>query len=399
MTKEKILLITQYFPPDMAGTGRVMEELAENLSYYEYEITVLTGKSRYFNQRGYKEYCGKMPVKRIWYPHFNKDIEVGRILNFISFPIMILMRIFFIKRFDKIIIVSNPPTNVGIGALINKLFKKKIYYILQDLYPDLAVNLNIISEKSLLTRMMRWLNKWSFEYIEKIILLSESMNRYFRDHYCGLENKTVVISNWADPVKITPLSKDNSWSRLSGYYDKFVVLYAGNIGLFQNFNPILKAAKLLKEDKGIIFLFVGEGGDKNNLQKEVEKENLSNVDFMSYVPDEDYAKLLASAGCCIVTLKKGMENFCFPGKIYSYLAAGRPIIAISDKLSELAKLVLDNDMGFVVDNENGIELKNSIKNIKEDKNLFNRLCNNSRNVLLNKFTRSRIVKQYFDILQ
>ena len=65
MTKEKILLITQYFPPDMAGTGRVMEELAENLSYYEYEITVLTGKSRYFNQRGYKEYCGKMPASSL----------------------------------------------------------------------------------------------------------------------------------------------------------------------------------------------------------------------------------------------------------------------------------------------------------------------------------------------
>lgn len=397
MNKEKILLITQYFPPDMAGTGRVMEELAEDLSSYGYEVVVLTGKSHYFNLHNYGDYCGKVPVKRIWFPHFNKDIKIGRLFNFISFPVMILTHLFFIKNFDKIIIVSNPPTIVGAGAIINKLLNKKVYYILQDLYPDLAIHLGVISKNSVLENLMSWINKQGFNRVEKIILLSDSMKKYFDQYYSKWRDKTVVITNWADPQKIQQLPKDNPWSRVSGYYEKFVILYAGNIGLFQEFDVILKTAELFRDDKDTIFLFVGEGGDKNRLQKIVIERNLENVDFMSYISDEDYNKLLASADCFIASLKSGMEKFGFPGKIYSYLAAGRPIIAITDSFGEFADLVLKNNVGFTVNNES--ELENVIKKIKNDKSLMERLSFNSHNLLLNKFTRSKIIHQYLNILK
>jgi colanic acid biosynthesis glycosyl transferase WcaI len=396
MIKEKILLISQFFPPDMAGTGIVMEELAEDLQT-KFDVTVLAGKTSYFNKEKYDDYRSKIRVRRIWHPYLNSRSKLGRILNFIFFPLSAAFRLNLLAKAGKIIIVSNPPTIVVVGLIANKLFKKKVYFIWQDMYPDVAVELGVLSKKSVLFNMMKKLNKASFSKFQKIILLSDKMKEYFSKEYGPWASKTTVITNWADPAKIYPENKNNPWSEVSGYKDLFVVLYSGNIGLAYNFDPIIDAAILLQKEKDIVFLFVGEGSQKAYLKHSKGDKNLTNMDFMGYVPNEDYNKLLAAGDCHIVSLKKDLDKFSFPGKIYSSLAAGRPVIAVADKESNLTELVVKNNIGFAVNS--GSELADAILQIKNNQTLSGSFGHNSRELALKNFARTFVTKQYLEILE
>ncbi len=394
--KEKILLITQYFPPDSAGTGWVMEKLAEDLQISGREVLIMAGRTKFFTRGSYGEYQSKVKVKRIHHLYFNKDFRLGRIVNYFSFPLASLLHFWLFRWADKIIMVSTVPTTIGLGAVVNRLFSKRVYYIWQDIYPDLAVHLGIIRPSSILVCAMRWLNRWSLDYLEQVVVLSNSMRQYLEISYPEAAKKTIVITNWEDPEEIFPFSKDNPWSRVSGYHGKFVVLYSGNIGLFQDFDPVVEAAELLRENNEIIFLLVGEGGNKKRLQEIVRQKQLPNVDFMSYVARADYNKLLATADCHLVSLKPGMESFGFPGKVYSSLASGRPIIAITERTGELGRLILENETGMVA--ESGAELATAVKNLKQNQDLRRRLGQNSRRVLVEKCARQTLTRRYLDLI-
>jgi len=393
---KKILLITQYFPPDMAGTGRVAQELAEDLLNAGYDLEVIAGMSPHFNEKGYKDYTSKVPVKRIWYIRFNKNSKIGRLFNFLSFPMSLLVHLFIFRKADIVIMFSNPPTIVAVGAMINLLLGKGVHYILQDIYPDLMVQLQILSTKSLLTRGMRHLNTWGFYHMEKIVVLSESMNKYVVDSYRLKDEKVVTIPNWADTTKIYPASKDNPWSQVAKYVDKFVVLYAGNIGLTYNFQPVLEAAEYLKDDKGVVFLFIGEGGNKRSLQEQVVSKKLKNVHFMSYVAEGDYNKLLASSDCHIVIHSPGMDSYNLPGKVYSYFASGRPVIAISDKNSELSRLISESKAGITVSTSE--ELQNIITKLKENQSLKVEFGREGRDFVEKYYSRKKVTAKYVSLV-
>jgi len=393
---DKILLITQYFPPDMTGTSRVMQELAEDLSKSGYNLEIISGTSHYFNKKSYREYDSDITIKRLWHFTFTNTSKIAQLLSYISFPLSLITHLFSFRKFDKVIIASSPPTVVFIGTLINIFWGKKIYFILQDIYPDLAIHLGALSNSSFSSRGMRYLNKWSFKYTYKIVVLSDSMKQYLRKAYDLPEEKVVIINNWVDAEKIHPLSKDNSWSQVSGYANKFIILYAGNIGFSYNFTPLLEAAEFLKEDKDIIFLIVGEGRSKKELQDYVIEHRLKNIDFISYVAEEDYNKLLASASCHIVIHNPGMDNFNFPVKTYSYMASGRPIIAITQDGGELSQLLASANAGMSV--EDVFEFREAVKKLKTNPGVAAKTGENGRNYVLKHHDRKLLTKKYVELL-
>ena len=198
--------------------------------------------------------------------------------------------------------------------------------MVQDLYPDLAIHLGYSSPHGIMSVVMYGLNHVGFAAARKIVVLGEGMRRHFatNPHYRQWVNKVIIIPNWEDPEQVFPVDKDNAWSRLAGYDHGFTVLYAGNIGLIQNLDPILEAARILNGNiksngdknqigtQDITFLFAGEGGRKIYIQKKAADMGLDNVRFITYVPTENYNDLLATADCGIVALKPGMDSFGFP---------------------------------------------------------------------------------------
>jgi glycosyltransferase involved in cell wall biosynthesis len=282
--------------------------------------------------------------------------------------------------------------------------------MVQDLYPDLAIHLGYSSPRGIMSVVMYGLNHIGFAASRKIVVLGEAMRSHFATdpHYRKFADKAVIIPNWEDPEQVFPAAKDNPWSRLVRYNDRFVVLYAGNIGLIQDLDSILDAAKILNGNgktpgdknqvgsKDITFLFAGEGGRKIYIQKKAADMGLDNVRFIGYVPMESYNELLATADCGIVALKPGMDSFGFPVRTYSYMAAGRPILAVTEKDNELYTLVKDNEIGLSA--YDGQSLASAVLKLKNDPALAKRLGENGRAVLLKKFARKVSTGRYNEMI-
>ncbi len=402
--REKILIVSQYFSPDMASTGQVMAELAADLVSYGKEVRVIAGRTRYYSECPYGTYDSPIKVKRVGPGALNKDSVFGRISSYFLFTAAAMLQFRLFRWADKVIVVSNPPTLSGLCAAVHLIFGKPVYFMIQDLYPDLAIHLGYASPGGVMARAMYGLNRSGFRRAEKIVVLGEAMRRYFSDdpHYSAWAGKSVVIANWEDPEQVFPAAKDNAWSRLTGYDRRFVALYAGNIGLIQDLDPVLEAAEILKDKRGstdgkdIVFLFAGEGGKKLYLQEQARKRGLDNISFIGYVPTESYNDLLATADCGIVALKPGMDRFGFPVKTYSYMAAGRPIIAVTEKGNELYRLVEDNDIGIGA--ADGKSLASAILRLKKDQALAARLGANGRSTLVKLFSRSVETRKYLDLI-
>jgi glycosyltransferase involved in cell wall biosynthesis len=343
-------------------------------------------------------------VKRVGPGFINKDKAVGRISSYLLFTASAMFQFRLFHWADKVIVVSNPPTLVGLCAFVRVFFRKQAYFMVQDLYPDLAIHLGYASPRGIMSSVMYGLNRLGFSKAEKIVLIGEAMRRHFAGdpHYRKWSDKAVVIPNWEDPEQVFPAAKDNPWSRLVRYNDRFVVLYAGNIGLIQDLDSVLEAAKILNDNgesrgnKDIVFLFAGEGGRKIYIQKKAADMGLDNVRFIGYVPTESYNDLLATADCGIVALKPGMDSFGFPVRTYSYMAAGRPVIAITEKDNELYRMIENNVVGISA--YNGKSMAEAILRLKNDPALAKRLGDNGRAVLLKRFARKVSTGKYNDLI-
>jgi glycosyltransferase involved in cell wall biosynthesis len=160
--------------------------------------------------------------------------------------------------------------------------------------------------------------------------------------------KVTVIHNWADCHGVAPGPRDNPFARQQGLVDRFVVLHAGNIGLSQNLEIVLHAAEQLREQPDVVFVFVGDGAKKKDLQEIAVRRDLRNVMFLPFQPRELMDQSYATADVSLVSLKRGLAGVIVPSKVYNVLASGRPCIAAVEQDCEVADIIHRHDCGFVV---------------------------------------------------
>jgi colanic acid biosynthesis glycosyl transferase WcaI len=157
-----------------------------------------------------------------------------------------------------------------------------------------------------------------------------------------------VIHNWADCRAMAPGPRDNPFARQHGLVDRFVVLHAGNIGLSQDLEIVLHAAEQLRDRPDVVFVFVGDGAKKKDLQDIAARRDLRNVMFLPFQSRETMDHSYATADICFVSLKRGLAGVIVPSKIYNVLASGRPCIAAVEQDSEVADIINRHDCGFVI---------------------------------------------------
>jgi colanic acid biosynthesis glycosyl transferase WcaI len=187
-----------------------------------------------------------------------------------------------------------------------------------------------------------------------------------------------LIYDWVDTELIRPLPKINSFTRENNLSERFVVLYAGNIGLSQGLETILSTAEMLADQKDIQFVFVGDGAGREVLQFQAKQRHLPNVQFNSYLPRERLPELLACADVSLVILRRGVGSDSLPSKTFSIMASGRPLIVSIDEESETWKLVKRAEAGVWVPPEDPSKLAEAILTLKQDKALCERLGQNGR---------------------
>jgi colanic acid biosynthesis glycosyl transferase WcaI len=383
----RILIVTPYYLPDGGPSAPLYAMLSEALVKKGHAVTVLCAVPHYPTGVVLPEYRKKqvpviengVRVIRIRVPSMDRTRLAQRLLQFLVYQLGACKAGFGLDY--DVVLYSNPMLMVGLPfILLSSLKKKPAIYSIHDVYPDVGVTLGVFRHK-LVVRAVTALERYALDRARYVRILSESFIPGLRA--LGLpEEKMVLIYDWVDTELVHPLPRQNEFARQHGLLDKFVVLYAGNIGFSQGLEHVLSAAEILASHADIRFVFVGDGAGKIRLEEEARRCSLQNVVFLPFQPRERLPQVLAAADVSLVTLQKGIGSGSLPSKSFSILASGRPLIASVDENSDLARLVQRAGAGVCIAPENPELLARAILDIKGDTVQSSRFGENGRSFVL-----------------
>lgn len=398
----KLSIITQFYPPDYAATGQLIEELAVQLGQLGVQVQVFTGQPGYaFHNESApaSEHLEQVVIRRsrstrIW----SKRIR-GKALNGLLFCLRSGLHLLRTRsRGDVLLLTTAPPFLPILGYLANKIFGLPYVCLLYDLYPDVAVELNVIAKHHWLARLWDAVNCRIWQQAQQIIVLSPSMKDRVAAKCPEIIDKIAVIHNWADPNWIVPISKPCNWfAQEFNLVNTFTVLYSGNMGRCHDMETILETVKLL-QDEPIQFVFIGNGAKRQVFRSQAQHLGLDNCHFLPYQDKQNLPYSLTACDLSLVSISPGMEGLVAPSKFYAALAAGRPVAVICEQHSYLRSLVTDAQCGKAFGNGDAVGLAAFIRLLAADAQLVKQMGQSGRYYLLSHFTPHLIAKQYSKLL-
>ncbi|HVF39066.1 MAG TPA: glycosyltransferase family 4 protein, partial [Gemmatimonadaceae bacterium] len=318
----RILVLSLYYDPDICqSNGPIIRAICDDLAAAGHDVTVLTSFPHYNQDEIWPEYRGRLFQKgRIGWVTVRRSYiyvsagrsALARILNYLSFNVSSTLAGVAAGKHDVIFAMS-PPLTIGVTAwLLGKLYGIPYCYNLQDIWPDVAVKLGMLRGRRTIAFFER-MERFIYRKAAKIFAISDE----FRDNVVakGIDpSKVVVIPNFVDTERVRPMERLNAFSQQMELDDRFVVLYAGNIGLSQGLEVILDAAEHLRHEDDILFLVVGSGGKREELMRDSGRRGLLNVKFLPLQPEDDVPLLYASADVALIPLRKGITENSVPSK-------------------------------------------------------------------------------------
>ena len=399
----KVSIITQFYPPDYAATGQLIEELAKQLSRKNIEITILTGQPAYKSGGSLappQEKKNNIEVRRSLTSRLLPQWLQGRAINGLLFCFRSGLRLLRPKyRGDILLLTTEPPYLLMIGYLAKLILGVPYVCLLYDLYPDIAVNLNVVTEKHWLTRFWHWTNRQVWHHAQNIIVLSATMKERIVTQYPEIADKVTIIHSWADPNYILPKPKaNNPFAIKHNLVNRFTVMYSGNMGRCHDMETILQTVWELREEN-IQFVFIG-GGAKYNECYEIltRKWNLNNCLFLPFQDKKDLPNSLTACDLSLVSISEAMEGLVAPSKLYGILAAGKPVAAICQPSSYLCQILQNADCGKSFANGDSIGLANYIRFLACDPKQAKIIGEKGRHYLKTHFTPEVIAEEYIKVL-
>ena len=363
--------------------------LSEELVKRGHFVSVISALPHYPSGMISKEFLGigrstrienGVQIIRVKIPSLNRANIILRLIQFFIFQIRAaaVLR----KHEYDIALFSNPCFSTGIPLFYSHFVKKKPYiYSIHDVYPNVGVKLKIFRHWFVI-KMITLGESYCLRHAKFVRILSESFEKSLEIYNIPKE-RLVLIYDWVDTSSIKPISRNNEFSSKYDLIDKFVILYAGNIGFSQGLDALLKVAEEFIHDNSIQFVFVGDGAGKDSLLQEFAKLDLVNVQFIPFQPRTLLPLVLASADISIVILRKGLATQSFPSKIFSILASGRPILACLDKNSDCYNLINRSKSGICVEPGDTQKIREEIINLKAHKAKRLELAKNGRKYVVN----------------
>ena len=401
----RVVILNQYYVPDVASTGHLLSELAEYLIENGTPVSVIATQPSYGPPETWTK-CpryveeGGIRVTRMWTTRFSKDSLVGRTVNSLTFLVQLWLRLLFRGgRGEVFLYTTNPPYLGVIGGIIS-LFRVHPYVVLlHDSYPQLAVLVGKIKERSLIARIWHWCNRFMYKRARQSIVLCEAAKKLVCETYDIDPARVHIVHNWADPDEIKPKPKtDNDFAQEHGLVKPFTVLYSGNLGLYYEFETILRAADLLK-DKNFRLVFIGAGGKRDWIAQQIKKRGMGNTLLLPYQPFERLPDSLTACDASLVTIEVGVEGISYPSKLYASLAVGQPILAISEPGSELYDQVVGNDVGYWFELGDAEGLAERIRAMMRDPRGCTRMGRRARELFETQYTRDASAAKYDDVLR
>ena len=402
----KILILSHTFPPEPGSASARMFELAEYLVNHNHKVSVITGFPNYPRGVIYKGYKNKLyqrekiqginVIRTFVYITPRRDKFLPRLLNYASFMISSVWGAFLTGK-PHLIYIYSPPIFLGLSAyIIGKLFKSPFVIEVNDLWPEAPIALGMIKNKYII-RLSKKLEKFISKKANKIFFYSHIMRRYVVS--LGIKReKTEIHPLWIDTEFFKPTSSNKRILKQHRIDNKFIIMYAGNIGKAQGLEHLIESAKLLHKISKIEFVIIGDGIERNKLIKKSENYKLDNIKFINQQPKENILKFLSAADVLFLHLNKAPHRLgTIPAKILTYMSIGKPILAALD--GEAAELIQNHQCGIKVEPENPEAIAKGILALYKNEALRNELGENARHGAISYYSKSKLLSELETSLQ
>ncbi|MCM3748261.1 glycosyltransferase family 4 protein [Paenibacillus pasadenensis] len=356
LKKPHIVFVINYFYPDYASTGQLLTELCLHLQH-DFRITVIAAQPGYAGEKSeakaprYSEdYLEQIRILRIRLPEVNKRSKASRIRYISAYFAHAVKLLLKQRNADFIYTISQPPVLGGLIGTIGKLaLRSRHIYNIQDFNPEQAQAANFMSQP-LLHKAALAVDKLNCRLSDHVILVGQDMKETLERRFNGRRVPAhSVINNWTNEEEIVPLKRDEpgvmEFLREHGLEDKFVVMYSGNLGLYYDLENLIRIAPQFKELSDLMFVFIGEGAVKGQMEDFVREQGLQNVLFLPYQPKEKLRYSLNAADVHLVVNQKGIKGVSVPSKIYGVMAAGKAVMGVLEEGSEAHRLIVESGCG------------------------------------------------------
>ena len=385
-------MVTEYFYPRDRPDSYLLTEIAMRLAKINNgNIKVICNAELKENEE--LEFI-KNKIIRLKENKLSKDGLLSRIMKFVIATIKLGSKTFFsIKKNDRIFSVTNPAFLIVVLGIFKKFIKFHYTLLVYDVFPENLVAANILKKESFLYKMMKKIFDWSYRKADHLIVIGRDMQELI-----GEKTKNTVpmtlITNWCDVVDVIPKQKkENPIIEEFGLEDKIVFAFTGNFGRVQGIDTLLKMASLVKNPK-FRLLFIGNGAMLPEIKKYIKKNPNGNVIYAGSFPPSEQNTFLNACDIAIISLNHSMYGLGVPSKSYYNMAAKKPLFYLGDENSEIGRVVIENDIGWVFNDKTPEILADEIDALLDSNINFQDYGLRARKVVEDNFSKEIVLNKY-----
>lgn len=392
----RILLLNEYYPPDTSATAKMAALVAEHLAQ-RHEVTVLAGRPSYDPTEYYafallrRDVQNGVTVERVGSTDYPRHKMKRRVANYLSYLALAVPRAIALRP-DVIVAMTDPPIAGIAGAFVSRMSGRPFVYNIRDLYPDMAVGGDIV-------RPGKWVQRWekmhrsALHRAKRVIVLGDDMRNRILAKGIAADRVAIVRDGTTLPTSMPDRCDSVVQELRCGF--PFVVVHAGNLGFYGAWSTLIEAAKLLRnENVGLVF--IGDGANRAGI--EAAAKGLANVRLLPFRPVEQIPHVMMAGDVHVVTVKRGLEGVVVPSKLYSILAAGRPVLAVASTECDASRIATQSECGMAADPDDPVAVAQAIRKLRDCPARLAKMASRARDVASN-YTRTKELDRFTAIVE
>lgn len=347
--QRRIILVSELFYPEESATAHILTKIAERLAN-NFDLLVLTGPASY-EGRGHLNATATPiddnKIVRTWAPCLSKNKLIGRLIRSLVLTLGLVWKTLLRSRpTDTVFAVTNPAPLLVALAMIKRISQFRLVFLVHDVFPENAVAAGIIGQDHLLYPLIKKAFDWAYGSADAVITIGRDMSEVIARKIPTNADRITLIENWADHPLIERIPRNQSMIPTMGLSDRIVVQYAGNIGRAQG---ILEFVDLVSSAENDVVQYVFRGSGALSIALHDAIRGRQNFILEGSYARSDQSRILGACDIALVILGPGMYGLGVPSKIYNILAAGKPVLFLGPKDSEVYRLIELNDIGWAFD--------------------------------------------------
>jgi len=336
-------------------------------------------------------------IKLVLSPNYNRESLIKRLISWFKYLIGSSYLILSSRKYDIFLLSTNPPLLAIWFWILSRVKKTSYCIVVYDIYPEVLVSSGLLNNNNFIVKCWNYFNEKAYKNSSFLITISNGLANQLCEVHPQIRSKIQVVYPWADTEFIKPVRpQQNQLQHKLNPDGKKVILYAGNMGISHDIDSIIKAAILLRQREDIHFLFVGGGDAFEKVNAFKIDNNLTNISIHGYQPLHMLPHLLSLASVSLVALDDDKQELMVPSKLFSYLAAGSPVIGICSPGNEVHSIINSNKCGVCVPPGHPQALAEVLINTLDDNPKLSELSLNARSIATDKFSKELGVSQFIE---